>query len=93
MAAVPAVALTNNLWVWEAVPVVEAMADLVEADLEDMEDMEDIMEGIMAAVADTVDREVVDTVDRDLVCPLAVEVLVGQEVVVVVDDGKRELVL
>lgn len=69
------------------------MADLVEADLEDMEDMEDIMEGIMAAVADTVDREVVDTVDRDLVCPLAVEVLVGQEVVVVVDDGKRELVL
>lgn len=65
--------------------MVEAMADLVG---EDLEDMEDIMEGIMAAVADTVDREVVDTVDR-----LAVEVLMGQEVVVVVDDGKRELVL
>lgn len=79
------VALISNIWVWEAVPVVEAMADLVG---EDLEDMEDIMEGIMAAVADTVDREVVDTVDR-----LAVEVLMGQEVVVVVDDGKRELVL
>lgn len=79
------VALTSNIWVWEAVPVVEAMADLVE---EDLEDMEDIMEGIMAAVADMVDREVVDTVDR-----LAVEVLMGQEVVVVVDDGKRESVL
>lgn len=79
------VALTSNIWVWEAVPVVEAMVDLVE---EDLEDMEDIMEGIMAAVVDMVDREVVDTVDR-----LAVEVLMGQEVVVVVDDGKRELVL
>lgn len=79
------VALTSNIWVWEAVPVVEAMGDLVE---EDLEDMEDIMEGIMAAVADMVDREVVDTVDR-----LAVEVLMGQEVVVVVDDGKRESVL
>ncbi|OWZ64114.1 hypothetical protein AYX14_02063 [Cryptococcus neoformans] len=101
MAAVPAVALTNNLWVWGAVPVVEAMVDLVE---EDLEDMEDIMEGIMAAVADMVDREVVDMVDRevvdmvdrevvDTVDRLAVEVLMGQEVVVVVDDGKRELVL
>ncbi|OWZ50100.1 hypothetical protein J010_01445 [Cryptococcus neoformans] len=91
--AVPVVALISNIWVWEAVPVVEAMADLVG---EDLEDMEDIMEGIMAAVADTVDREVVDTVDRevvDTVDRLAVEVLMGQEVVVVVDDGKRELVL
>lgn len=86
-----AVVITNNLWVWvwAAVPVVE-----------DLVDLEDIMEGVLAAVVDSVGPEVVvDSVDREVVVGtvglVAVEALADQEevVVVVVDDGKQELVL
>lgn len=91
---VPVVALTNNLWVWAALPVVEALVGLVEVGLvvnsKDMEDITvmvmDLMDRVM--VVDMADREgAVDMVDREVV----VEALMDQDPAVVVDDGKREL--
>lgn len=88
--AVPVVALTSNLWVWAAPPVVVALVDLVEVDLvANSKDMEDI-----TVVVDLMDRAVVVDMEAvalvDPVGLMAVEALMDQDPAVVVDDGKRE---
>lgn len=55
---IPVVALTNNLWVWAAPPVVEALVDLVEVDrVVNLKDMEDTTKDI-TVVVDLMDRVV-----------------------------------